>query len=124
MYKVNNKVYSEAGYILIGKNIKGYQFEGELSDFTEEPLSVNDMVLNGEYVAYSGIVQYVGEKPTYAQMKGDMVKRRYSNDDQLAIMLNDDEEAMRRMQEWRVWSSTVASKIMELVAAKDEPVDE
>ena len=119
MYKIKDKIYSEAGYILIGQNVKGYQFEGELSDFTEEQLSLDDMTLNGEYVTYSGIVQYVGENPDYATIKRDMVKRRYSNDDQIAIMLNDDEEAMRRMQEWREWSAAVAEKIVEVASSQD-----
>ena len=44
------------------------------------------MVIRGEYVEYSGILQYIGENPTYEQLKCDMVKRRYSNDDQIAIM--------------------------------------
>lgn len=115
MYQRRNKVYSEAGYILIGNNKKGYQFEGNPSDFTEEKISLNDMVIRGEYVEYSGILQYIGENPTYEQLKCDMVKRRYSNDDQIAIMLNDDAYAMQKMQEWRDWSAQVATKIMEMI---------
>lgn len=115
MYQIRNMVYSEAGYILIGENKKGYQFEGQPSDFTEEKISLDDMVVRGEYVEYSGILQYVGENPTYEQLKGNMVKRRYSNDDQIAIMLNEDADAMQKMQEWRDWSSQVATKIMEVM---------
>lgn len=113
MYKIRNKVYSEAGYILVGENRKGYQFDGELSDFTEEQLSLDDMVINGEFVTYGGIIQYIGENPTYDTLKRDMVKRRYSNDDQIAIMLNGDEDALAKMQAWREWSGTVSRKIME-----------
>ncbi len=114
MYQIRNKVYSEAGYILIGKNRKGYEFEGKPSDFTEEKLSLDDMKIQGEYVTYSGIMQHVGTDYDYGRLKGDMVKRRYSNDDQIAIMLNGDEEAMGRMQAWRDWSSQVAKKIVEV----------
>lgn len=114
MYQIRNKVYSNAGYILVGDNRKGYQFEGKPSDFTEEEISLDDMVVRGEYVEYSGILQYIGENPTYEQLKGDMVKRRYSNDDQIAIMLNGDADAMQKMQEWRDWSTQVATKIIEL----------
>ena len=115
MYQVRNKVYSEAGYILIGKNKKGYQFEGQPSDFTEEKINLDDMRVEGEYAFYSGIVQYIGDNPDYAKLKCDMVKRRYSNDDQIAIMLNEDADAMQRMQEWRDWSTRVATKICELL---------
>lgn len=116
MYQIRNMVYSEAGYILIGKNKKGYQFEGQPSDFTEEKINLDDMRVEGEYVFYSGIVQYIGSNPDYAKLKGDMIKRRYSNDDQIAIMLNEDADAMRKMQEWRDWSTQVATKIMEVMA--------
>lgn len=115
MYQIRNIVYSEPGYILVGKNKKGYQFEGQLSDFIEEKLNLDDMQVNGEFVTYSGIIQYIGANPNYAELKKEMVKRRYSNDDQIAIMLNDDIEAMQKMQSWRDWSSEVATKIMELV---------
>ena len=120
MYKIRNKVYSEVGYILIGNRKKGYQFEGEISDFTEEKITIDDMRIENNYAFYSGIVQYIGNNPTYEKMKADMIKRRYSNDDQIAIMLNGDEEAMNRMQQWREWSSTIAHKIMELVHSHDD----
>lgn len=116
MYQIRNKVYSEAGYILIGERKKGYQFEGQLSDFTEKKIRLFDMEIHGEYVTYSGITQYIGKNPTYEQLKGDMVKRRYSNDDQIAIMLNGDQDAMQKMQEWRDWSTKVATKIMNLLS--------
>lgn len=115
MFKVRNKVYSEAGYVLLGENKKGYQFEGELSDFTEEAISLEDMQINGDFVIYGGILQYLGNDLTYEGQKRDMVRRRYSNDDQLAIILNNDPEQLAKMQEWRDWSSQVAHKIMEIV---------
>lgn len=105
MYKIRDKVYSDAGYLLVGKDKRGYQFDGEL----------DDMQVVGDFVTYGGIMQYIGESPTYDTLKRDMVKRRYSNDDQIAIMLNGDSESMTRMQEWREWSSAVAHKIIEVV---------
>lgn len=115
MYKIRDKVYSDAGYLLVGKNKRGYQFDGELEDFTEEQLTLDDMQVVGDFVTYGGIMQYIGESPTYDTLKRDMVKRRYSNDDQIAVMLNGDSESMTRMQEWREWSSAVAHKIIEVV---------
>lgn len=116
MYQIRDMVYSEAGYILIGNNKKGYQFKGKMSEFTEAKMGLNKMEIHGEYVTYSGITQYIGKNPTYEQLKGDMVKRRYSNDDQIAIMLNGDQDAMQKMQEWRDWSTKVATKIMKLLS--------
>lgn len=115
MYKIRNIVYSEPGYILVGKNRKGYQFEGDVSEFTEHEISLDDMQVNGEFVTYDGIIQYIGNNPDYRKLKGDMVKRRYTNDDQIAIMLNGDTDAMQKMQAWRDWSTRVATKILELL---------
>jgi hypothetical protein len=53
MYIKRNKVYSEAGYLLLGNNKKGYQFEGQLSDFTEEKITLDDMQVQGEFAIYS-----------------------------------------------------------------------
>ena len=36
MYKIKDTVYADAGFILLGSNKKGYQFEGELSEFKEK----------------------------------------------------------------------------------------
>ena len=120
MYKVRNTVYSEAGCILIGENKRGYQFEGQLSDFAEVKVNLDDMKIQGEYVSYSdGIIQYIGSNPDYGKLKCDMVKRRYTNDDQIAVMLNNDADAMEKMQAWRDWSSEVAHKIMSLLPASD-----
>lgn len=114
MFKIRNKVFSEAGYILVGENKKGYQFDGELSDFTEQQISLDNMQINGDFVTYDGILQYVGNDFSYETLKKDMVRRRYSNDDQIAIMLNSDQEALSKMQEWRDWSGQVAHKIVEI----------
>ena len=119
MYQIRNKVYSEAGYILIGNRKKGYQFNGQLSDFTEEKITLDDMEVKGDYVSYSGILQYIGVNPDYGMLKRDMVKRRYSYDDQIAIILNNDPESMQKMQEWRDWSSLVATKIMSLLEVNE-----
>ena len=114
-------VYSEAGYILVGVNKKGYQFEGKPSDFTEEKISLDNMEIQGEFAMYgNGIIQYIGSNPDYAKLKTDMIKRRYSNDDQIAIMLNNDEDDMRRMQEWRDWSAKVSKKIREVLLLSDD----
>lgn len=113
-------VYSEAGYILVGVNKKGYQFEGKPSDFTEEKINLDNMEIQGEFAMYgNGIIQYIGSNPDYDKLKTDMVKRRYSNDDQIAIMLNNDEDDMRRMQEWRDWSAKVSKKIREVLLLSD-----
>ena len=118
MYKIKDTVYADAGYILLGSNKKGYQFEGELSEFKEKKISLDDIRIDGELVFYDGIVQMLPNKIDYASLKKDMVKRRYSIDDQIAIILNKDKSDEDRliydkMQEWREWSAIVAKKILD-----------
>lgn len=123
MYKIKEIVYSEAGKILVGKNMRGYAFEGEPEEFTEQEISLDGMVIEGGFVRYGGILQLLGSDLTYAGQKAAMVKRRYSLDDQIAIMLNRDDDAesalaYEKMQEWREWSGRVAKAILETLNNK------
>lgn len=117
MYKIKEIVYSEAGKILVGKNMRGYAFEGEPEEFMERDITLDDVVIEDNFVRYGGVVQSLGDDVTYAGQKAAMVKRRYSLDDQIAIMLNKDDDAdsalaYAKMQEWREWSGRVAKAIL------------
>ena len=67
------------------------------------------------------LAQRVFKNGTYADYKKAIIQKKYSNDDQIAIMLNKDsgEEidllAYQKMQEWRDWASLVARKILEIL---------
>lgn len=119
MYKVRDKVYADAGKILIGKNKRGYSFVGELSDFTEEDVIINDMKVKGQFLIYSNgmVVEMYDKKATYESLKAKYVKRLFSNDDQIAIMLNkgrseEDDMLFEKMQEWREWCGVLAKKVL------------
>lgn len=119
MYKVRNKVYADAGYILIGKNKRGYSFLGEVSDFSEKAIRLDDMKVDGQFLVYSdGLIRELYDSnATYEQLKAKYVKRLFSNDDQIAIMLNkgrseDDDMLFDKMQEWREWCGVLAKKVM------------
>ena len=108
MYKVRNKVYAEAGSLLIGKNKRGYVFIGEVSDFSEEAIRIDDMKVEGNFLTYSNgkIREIYNPNQTYEQLKAKYIKRLFSNDDQIAIMLNkersaEDAELYDKMQEYR-----------------------
>ena len=67
------------------------------------------------------IAQKIIKNGDYGDYKKAIVQKKYSNDDQIAIILNKDnglEEdlfAYQKMQEWREWASTVAKKIVEVL---------
>lgn len=120
MFKIKDTVYADAGYILHGIAKKGYQFKGETSEFIEKKISLDNMRVNNNLVFYGEVVQRLPEKIDYPTLKADMVKKRYSIDDQVAIMLNvenskEDKLRYTKMQEWREWSEKVAKKILEVM---------
>ena len=121
MYKVRNKVYAEAGSLLIGKNKRGYVFIGEVSDFSEEAIRIDDMKVEGNFLIYSNgkIREIYNPNQTYEQLKAKYVKRLFSNDDQIAIMLNkdrsaEDAELFEKMQEYRDWCGVLAKKVISM----------
>lgn len=121
MYVLKNKIYADAGRVLIGKNKIGYSFSGEVSEFTEHLITLDDVLIEGNYLKYFNnkiIEKYIPDL-NYAQLKAFFVKKRYSNDDQIALMLNkdysdEDSLAYIKMQEYRDWCGTLAKKVLEL----------
>ena len=71
-----------------------------------DPIGENEIILDG--------VRYEVESKEYAYLKAFVVKLRYSNDDQIALMLNYQEnpeayrEAYEEMQAWRDKAGFVA----------------
>lgn len=119
MYKVREKVYTDAGYLLVGERKIGYIFSGELSDFTQEKIIIDDMRIDGRFLVYSnGRIREIYEpSATYEQLKAKYVKRLFSIDDQIAIILNkenseEDLELFNKMQEWREWCGVLAKKVV------------
>ena len=113
------EVTADAGKILIGQSKIGYVFQGELSEFSEEDIIIDDMRIEGKFLIYSNgrIRELYDPSAPYEELKAKYVKRHYSNDDQIAIMLNhgrseDDNMAFNKMQEWREWSGTLAKKVL------------
>ena len=121
MYKIRNKVYADAGKILKGNNQIGYFLTGELNDFIESDILLDDMSIKGQYLVYNNgiIVEMYDPSLTYEQLKTKIIKRVFSNDDQIAIMLNKDDSeddlmVYNKMQDYRSWASILAKKILSL----------
>lgn len=126
MYTEKGTAYSEAGKLLkIERNgtlTIAYQTPVSLeTKITEEDITLDDMKIDDDFITYSSgnVVQLAHPERSYAEWKSAIIKWRYSNDDQIAIILNrDDSEGDRlkyeRMQAWRDWASTLAKKIVSL----------
>ena len=117
MYKVKNTIYSDAGKVLIYKACKSYSHP-EVESIAEEEVDFSNARINRIFIDYGGL-RCLNHKYDYGQWKAAIIKWRYSNDDQIAILLNKDDSAedkMRydKMQEWREYASVLAKKFVEL----------
>lgn len=120
MYQLNNKIYADAGFILKYDNTLAYSFRDvDANSVSEIEVKLDDMVRKGNRVRYSNglLMDYASDN--YGELKKKLVNKQFTNDDQIAIILNKEasaEDAMlfEKMQEWRTWSGVVAKKIVEV----------
>ena len=124
MYKKRNVVYADAYKYLVHKSKGTIAFaqSGDESEFEEKefhtPIKIVDE--GSGFYSIQGVpkVKFYFSKSDYATVKTEMIKKQYSNDDQIAIMLNaqlSDEDKMYydKMQEWREFSGHIAKLINE-----------
>ena len=124
MYRIGNYNFADAGYYLKRGSSIAYFFEDNGEEIQEIEATVDDMHKVGSIILWSEdkLAQRIFKNGAYAYYKKAIIQKKYSNDDQIAIMLNKDsgEEtdllAYAKMQEWREWASIVAKKIMEILA--------
>lgn len=123
MYKIGNYNFADAGYYLKRGSSIAYFFEDNEEEIQEIEATVDDMHKVGSIILWSEdkLAQRMFKNGTYADYKKAIIQKKYSNDDQIAIMLNKDSGkeidllAYQKMQEWRDWASLVAKKIMEIL---------
>jgi hypothetical protein len=123
MFTKGNKVYADAGYYLRHKeySVIGFTVIGDMDDYNEIRLPENlDIIIeNGMVFIYNRMFAIIPDSVSYADIKKQIIKSRYSDDDQMALLLNKDKseedlELYNKMQEWRDFASFVARKAMEL----------
>lgn len=119
MIKQDDIIKAEEGKVLLytpdniiwGKAARLAKFKEHVlveSDFTEIPIDGLE-VIDGVYYDFKNM--------SYAAIKTFIIKLHYSNDDQIAIMLNNEidmsgeaTERYKKMQEWREYATTIAKK--------------
>ncbi len=120
MIKEDDIIKAEEGKILLykpenkpwGKAARLAQYKGHIlteEDFEEVDESNLECIDN---------VWYDFRNMSYAAIKTLIIKLHYSNDDQIAIMLNDDEDKMREMQEWCEYASIIACRCTNDISEK------
>ena len=90
--------------IILGKAARLVEYKGHqlIEEDFEEVDEYKFELINGVY--------YDFKNKSYAYIKTFIIKLHYSNDDQLAIILNDDEVAYNKMQSWREYATKIAKK--------------
>lgn len=118
MYTDKNIIYAEPGKYLKYKNQVAFQFPAK-GGVVEYILNIDDLVIKNNIAIYNNglCAQTIHKNWKYADYKREIIKKRYSNDDQIAIILNkddSDEDLLRydRMMEWRKFASLLADKII------------
>ena len=121
MYIVKNKVYADAGYVLIHNNTVSFSFENvDQKDIIETKIDLEDMRKIGKFIVYGKLKDYIS-CIEYKDWKKKWINKQFTNDDQIAIILNkeDSEEDLflfNKMQEWREWSGVIAKKITAMIS--------
>lgn len=128
MFAKGKKVYAEVGNYLRHKtkSVIGFTIVGDIEDFDEYPLNNPlDIVLEQDkfffnsrmFVCRPSTMDYVG-------IKTKLITSRYSNDDQMALILNngmseDDTMLFNKMQEWRSFAGDIARSVVSLQNVKN-----
>lgn len=118
MYRKKEKVYCEAGHYLRSASTVGY-----VLPYSEGILEVKqkfDFKILGpgiRVITWSNGLLALELKTDYNELKKDIISLKYSNDDQIAIMINAEEDPVpyKKMQEWRIFASELAKKILEYI---------
>lgn len=119
MYIDRDIVYADANKYLVCNNKVGFELPID-ENIVEKTLNINDLFIDGKFARYNNgeFIQKLNPSWTYGDYKRDIIKKRYSNDDQIAIILNKDDSSKdviryKKMMEWRVFASNLANKIIE-----------
>ena len=120
MYQIKNLIYSDAGKILKYKNKYAYNLRDvDINDVSEIDIYLDDMTLNNRIVTYSNGLIKESFIDDYATLKSKIIARQFTNDDQIAIILNkedseEDKLLFNKMQKWREWAGILAKRIISL----------
>lgn len=121
MYQIKNKIYADAGYKLKHENKIAFNFENvDLKDVVEIPITFDNMRVEGNFIIYGTNRDYIS-CIEYGDWKKKLINKQFTNDDQIAIILNKDDSdddlmLFNKMQEWREWSGVLAKKIVSVIS--------
>ena len=102
MKQIGNYIIAEPGRYLVSGSGKGLKMlTGQT--YSEIDINSNNIKKVGSFIFVDNLIAI--KNGTHAEMKTALIKILYSNDDQIAIMLNGNQEDMDFMQSWRDYFS-------------------
>lgn len=123
MFTKGNKIYSEAFHYLKKGNAVSLKSIGNIDDFTEIPFEIPvNIEIKDKMIKFGTYFIVKPDNLSYESIKAAVIKMRYSNDDQIAIMLNKDNSEednilYTKMQEWREFASIIAKSVTSTVTS-------
>lgn len=119
MYQIKNKIYADAGCVLKYNNKVAFSFEDvDMKDVLETKINLENMRKSGNFVVYDGLKDRI-TRLDYGRLKSKFINKQFTNDDQIAIILNKDDSKAdgikyQKMMEWREFASLFAKKVLEV----------
>ena len=116
MFVKDNVIYSDAVKYLTSDTFVGFKANGtDTTKYSEK--AFGDIMVSGNILKIGDVITRLPSERTFKELKQKFVKWHYSNDDQIALMLNkdasdDDLYYYNKMQEWRDWAGTLAEKVI------------
>ena len=100
----------DAGKIFIYNNMMTFKVPVD-ADFEEVIINMDNIEINGDFAFVDK--KFAVKGTNYRDLKTNLVKKVFSNDDQIAIILNKDKAVTTFMNEWRTWFGNCGKKIMQ-----------
>ena len=119
MYTKGKITYSDAGYILRDGVNLGYSLENTSESLTELEIDLEEMEIRGITAVCPSSGASWCIQGTYSELKSRIIHERYSDEEELAILLNREESEEKeaeyqKLQAWRLYARNVARKILDL----------
>ena len=98
MYQIKNKIYADAGYVLKYNNKVAFSFEDvDMKDVLETKINLDNMQKSGNFVVYDELKDRI-MRLDYSRLKSKFINKQFTNDDQIAIILNKDDSEIDGMK--------------------------